>query len=122
MKKTILFTFIINIILIFSTCLAAKNKSPITCESSRMSKTILIKQNSITFYNHTDYNDGRAIASIERIRTKRTGKGFSKYTEFEGKRYIIHIQNEKQLNEIDDYIVIKNKKGHKITYPLSCSS
>lgn len=33
--------------------------------------------------------------------------------------YKLHIASNK-FSELDDYIVVHNSKGHKITYPLKC--
>lgn len=43
-----------------------------------------------------------------------------KYTE-NNLDYKIYIKNS-SFNEVNDYMTIKNEKGHKITYSLECSS
>lgn len=38
-----------------------------------------------------------------------------------GLRYVVHVENIKVPNEVDDYIIIENDKQHRITYALKCN-
>lgn len=38
-----------------------------------------------------------------------------------GKKYRIFIKDIDNLSEVEDYIEIKNKKGHSITFSLKCN-
>lgn len=40
--------------------------------------------------------------------------------EIDGLKYKVHIENTKAFTEVDDYIVIENSEGHRITYALEC--
>ena len=40
--------------------------------------------------------------------------------EFNNLKYTFVLSNTNNFSELDDYVVIENDRGHKITYPLSC--
>ena len=37
-----------------------------------------------------------------------------------GNKQLIHIEDIQNFSEVDDYIVLENNKGYRITYPLKC--
>ncbi|MBT5094565.1 MAG: hypothetical protein HOM21_10000, partial [Halobacteriovoraceae bacterium] len=59
--------------------------------------------------------------SVSNIRTRFEGQGYTKIVKFEGQKHMIHIENKGSFSEVDDYLLIRSKKGHEMTYPLSCN-
>ncbi len=114
MKKTIQFTIIT--LLFF---LQAKAFAGVTCHTPRLSKAFQIGKTSIAFYQ-ADVSRGRELASTIPARTRFTNTGFTKVITHEGKKYTLHIEDKNNFSELEDYLVIKNNKGHEITYPLTC--
>lgn len=114
MKKTIQFTIIT--LLFF---LQAKAFASITCHTPRLSKAFQIEKTSVAFYQ-ADVVRGREIASTIHARTRFTHNGFTKVIKHEGKKYILHIEDKNNFSEVNDYLVIKNNRGHEMTYPLNC--
>lgn len=121
MKKLIFIKLIISAVFMLSIHCSLASET-IKCHTPRMSKGFVIKDNSITFYSDGEYGSGRALASISKIRTKREMRGFTKVTNFEGHKYIIHISDLENFSDVNDYVVIKSRNGHNITYPIVCKS
>lgn len=120
MKKTITITTLLSALMLLVFSQTAWSNEGIRCHNPTMSKEFEIKNNSITFFTVDEYDQGRTIASLSNIRTKKEAKGFTKVVKFEGNRYLIHIADTENYSEINDYMVIKSQKGHNITYPLIC--
>lgn len=113
-------TFITFIILGLTTQAMAAN---IVCSSPRLKKALKISNSRIAFLEESQL-DGRQVASsaIKGVRTRNTAKGFDKIVHYEGHKHTIHIEDKNEFNELNDYIVIKSREGHEITYPLSCET
>ena len=91
---------------------------PFECSAANGAKVIKIYQSTMAFSN--GYERGRAIASALPTRTQKTISGFTKFTNFEGLNYKLHIENIDSLSDVDDYLTIKNQNGHEMTYPITC--
>lgn len=98
---------------------AASSFASITCHTPRLSKAFKIENQSIAFYQN-DVAQGRKLASKTSVTTRKSQNGFVKTMKFEGQDYMIHIQDKNNLSDINDYLVIKSREGHEMTYPLSC--
>lgn len=114
MKKAIQFTLLT--ILFF---IQAKSFASITCHTPRLSKAFQINSTSVAFYQN-DVAHSREIASTIPARTRFTGQGFTKVIINGGNKYTLHIENKNSFSEVDDYLTIKNDKGHEMTYPITC--
>ena len=108
----------LSLLLLFTTNLMA-NKKSLFCSSKRLMKSFNIKNHSVSFQSLNQWN-GRAIASVENVRTKRSGNSMTKILKFEGHKYYFHISDLNNFSDVEDYIAIKSRKGHQIMYPLSC--
>ena len=117
MKTTL---FLIFLLTAFTTAFAYEFK-PIKCESPRLSKSMVIRNNSVTFINKNDDTYNRAIASIAPARTQVIGKGFNQVLLHDNKKFHIHVSDVTNFNEVNDYIEIKTMEGHNIMYPISCT-
>lgn len=106
--------------LVLGLLISTSSFASIECHTPRMNKTFKIEDNRITFFNDQEVNGGREVASVAGVRTKRTAKGFTKILSFEGRKHTIHIDDSSKFSDVDDYMVVKNKRGHEMTYPLSC--
>ena len=95
-------------------------QASIICSTPRMSKAFEIKDEKITFIESNSKESSRRIASINMIRTKYNGSGFTKILNFEGQKHTIHISDKNKFSELEDYLLIKSRKGHEMTYPLTC--
>lgn len=89
--------------------------SQIKCTSERLGQTFQIEKTTVTF---TD-NDGRSLASVG-TRTKMRGYSVDKILSYNNKRMTIHVDNKTSFSPLNDYVVLKNSRGHEITYPLDC--
>ena len=90
------------------------------CTSERLNKMFVIKGHSVAFFENVDEGVGRAVASVQLVRTRRRGNSITKIAKFEGKKFYIHIENTSAPTQIDDYVAIKSNKGHEIIYPIDC--
>ena len=97
--------------------------SSIVCSSPRLKKALKISNTRVAFLEEGQL-DGRQLASsaVKGVRTRNTAKGFDKIVHYEGHKHTIHIEDKSNLNELNDYIVIKSREGHEITYPLDCEN
>lgn len=66
-----------------------------------------------------EYNFG-----LKEFATHNVNKAKTIHKEFdnEGIHYVVHIDNTKKFNEVDDYISMENDRGHRMTYALTCRS
>lgn len=111
--KTLLLT---SLLLISFNSMAA-----IVCHTPRMNKNFEIKDNRISFFKDEKELKNRDIASLV-SRNKNEVKGMTKIVEFENQKHTIHIEDVNSFSDINDYIVIKNKTGHEVIYPLTCNN
>lgn len=105
-------TLILTLTLLTSVSSFASVKE-IICSTPRMDKVFTIKNSKIVM-------QGRDLASVEGVRTKNMGEGFTKYFNYEGNKHKLHINSRTSFSDFNDYISIRNNKGHEITYPLTC--
>ena len=91
----------------------------IVCHTPRSNKIFEIKDTRVTFFNEFDTTAKRELASIV-SRTKSDEKGMTKIVDFENQKHTIHIADAAHFSDSEDYIIIKAKSGHEVTYPLSC--
>ncbi len=91
----------------------------IVCHTPRSNKVFEIKDTRVTFFNEFDSAAKRELASVV-ARSKSNDLGVTKIVEFENQKHTIHIADAAHFSDVDDYIVIKAKSGHEVTYPLSC--
>ena len=116
MKKNII---LLVLCLAFSFSFGLEASERFSCTTPRLSKAFVVGPTGIAFFNPFE-KQGRKIASTINARTKLIGKGFSKILFVSGEKHIVHINDKQNLNELDDYLIIKSNKGHEITYPLDC--
>ena len=114
MKTKILKAMVLGLI---STPLMA---AQISCETPRGSKQFTIKKSGSVSMKSPFESKGREIASSAAVRTRFQGKGFTKILFVDGEKYILHIDNKNEFSSLDDYLVIRGKSGHEMTYPLDC--
>lgn len=65
---------------------------------------------------------GRFPAETIAQRTKQVGNSITKVFFLAGEKHTIHLENKNQYSEFDDFINIKTRKGHEITFPLHCKA
>ena len=94
----------------------------IVCHTAGMTKVFVIKDNRVSFFNPLEkIGNSRTVASVLGVRTKLKGQGFTKITYMNNNKYMIHVENKKQFSNINDYLTIRTRKGHQMTYHLECS-
>ncbi len=96
-------------------------QASIVCHTPRSNKIFEIKDTKVTFFNEFDMSAKRELASVI-SRTKSSEKGITKIVNFENQKHTIHIENASNFSDTEDYIIIKAKSGHEMTYPLSCQN
>lgn len=95
--------------------------SAVICQTPRKSRSILIENGQISFLRNGEIS-ARNVASLKNSSNFSLPKKFKKSIRSEGSVYTIYINNTKSFSEVDDYVTIKNNKGHEITYSLNCSN
>lgn len=91
----------------------------IVCHTPRSNKIFEIKETKVTFFNEFDLSAKRELASVI-SRSRSNENGMTKIVDFENQKHTIHIANASHFSDSDDYIIIKAKSGHEVTYPISC--
>lgn len=94
-------------------------QASILCHTPRSNKIFEIKDAKVTFFNEFDTTAHRELASVV-SRNRSNDKGLTKVVEFENQKHTIHIADAAHFSDVDDYIIIKAKSGHEVTYPISC--
>ncbi|RPJ74985.1 MAG: hypothetical protein EHM20_09700 [Alphaproteobacteria bacterium] len=110
-------TLFITIIAVMS----FSTQASIVCHTPRSNKVFEIKDTKVTFFNEFDTTAKRELASVA-ARSKSSEKGVTKIVNFENQKHTIHIENASNFSDAEDYIIIKAKSGHEVTYPLSCQN
>lgn len=108
-----------KIALVLGLLFSASTLASIECHTPRMNKTFKIEDNRVTFFNDESLESGRGVASVG-ARTRNTANGFTKLLNFQGRKHTIHIDDRNSFSDVNDYIIVRNNKGHEMTYPLSC--
>jgi len=106
--------------IIFFFLVAAPLWASITCTTPRESKVLVIKKESVSLSKPYLDESSRSVASTSVIRTKLLGKGFTKVLFVDGNKHTIHIEDQASFSDVNDYLVIRSKMGHEMTYPLNC--
>lgn len=86
----------------------------ITCSTPRGHQAYTILNGSI------EVQEGREIASISAMRTKKIGNGLMKIVQYQGNKITLRIGDVKNFDEMNDFVNIRSTLGHEITYPLTC--
>lgn len=97
------------------------SQASIVCHTPRSNKVFEIKDTKITFFSEFDSSAKRELASVP-SRTKSNEAGVTKIVNFENQKHTIHIGDTANFSDTEDYIIIKAKSGHEVTYPLSCQN
>ena len=103
---------------------SAMKPANINCQTAFGESTFTISKAKVAFHNDRELGRTRNISSlksIKKVRTHKTFTGFTKVLYKNGNKHKIHINNTKSFNDSSDYMTIVSPKGHKMTYPLSCS-
>ena len=101
------------------TVMSFGTKASILCHTPRSNKIFEIKDSRVTFFNEFDTAAKRELASIV-SRSRSSEAGMTKVVEFENQKHTIHITDTAHFSDVNDYIIIKAKSGHEVTYPLTC--
>ncbi len=109
----------ISTLLLVTAIMATSVQASIYCHTPRSNKIFEIKDKRVTFFNEFDTSASRELASLP-SRTRSNEKGLTRIVEFENQKHTIHIEDTTQFSDINDYIIIRAKSGHEVTYPLSC--
>ena len=89
----------------------------ITCETPRKYHRLVIRKKSVSIM----IPKARRVASELHARTKLQGNGITKIVYLDGKKFTVHINDKDNFSESKDYLVIRSRDRHEITYPLSCT-
>lgn len=109
--KALLSTFILLV--------SFNTEASILCHTPRMNKIFEVADKKITFFNEYEKSARREVASVA-TRNKPEAKGLTKIVDFENQKHTIHISDVQNFSDVEDYIIIKSKSGHEVTYPLTC--
>ncbi|MEC7277642.1 MAG: hypothetical protein VXV96_15080 [Bdellovibrionota bacterium] len=92
----------------------------ITCQTPRGAKVLDIKSQSVAIKQPFRIDSTRAVASLNKVRTKILGNGFTKVLFHKGEKHIIHVSDKENFSNLDDYLIVRSAEGHEMTYPLEC--
>lgn len=99
--------------------LAAKKKV-VFCHTPRFFKSFVLSKDKVVFLKKSQNTKRREVASVPTMKNKKILNGFIKEVSFEGSKYKIAIKDKKNFSGLDDHLSIRNRKGHEMTYSLSC--
>lgn len=108
-----------SLVFTFFALLAFNTEASILCHTPRMNKIFEVSDKKITFFNEFDSLAKRELASVS-SRTKSEHMGVTKIVDFENQKHTIHISDMNNFSDVNDYIIIKSRTGHEVTYPLTC--
>jgi hypothetical protein len=109
MKKTLLATLLMTASLSY----AAPAPIKVKCSTPRSNVVIKINGNNLSL-------DGRFPAETVAQRTKINGSAITKIFFVGGEKHTIHLNDKNNFNELEDFVNIKSRKGHEMTFPLNC--
>ena len=108
-----------TLVMTFFALLTFNTEASVLCHTPRMNKIFEVSDKKVTFFNEFDSKAKRELASVA-SRSKANDMGVTKVVEFENQKHTIHIANMNSFSDVNDYIIIKSRTGHEVTYPLSC--
>lgn len=108
--------------ILFLNASAKASEDKITCSIPRMERDVIIEKAKLVWVDPDQPESKREIASVDSfsVRTKTFHRGMEKIMMKNGEKYTIHIEDVSNMNEVDDYILIRSKEGHEMTYPILC--
>ncbi|MBL7664783.1 MAG: hypothetical protein JNM93_06585 [Bacteriovoracaceae bacterium] len=90
------------------------------CHTPNEEKIFTIDSDKVTFHHVELFKNSREVSSTVDVTTLNSHTGFTKVMYVNGYKHRIHINDLKNMNEVDDYISIISPKGHTMTYPITC--
>ena len=106
-------------ILLLLTLITFDTEASVLCHTPRLNKIFEVNDKKVTFFNEFDSRAKRQIASVPSC-TKNSEGGMTRVVDFENQKHIIHISDVNNFSDVNDYIIIKSRTGHEVTYPLTC--
>ncbi|MCB9090977.1 MAG: hypothetical protein H6621_11965 [Halobacteriovoraceae bacterium] len=90
------------------------------CHTFYNEMSVIVEGNQVALhkYNSSD----REVASTQKAKTIKKPSGLSKTFYQDGLKHKLSIKNTESFNDVDDCLVVTNKDGHKMSYPLICES
>lgn len=123
LERDTLQLFIGSLVALFVVALLQSNAhaaiKKINCQTAFGEKSFTIQKSTIAFYKEQE--SGRSISSVLETQTQRTYRGFRKILYINGNKHLITIKDVNKFDNSEDYMAITSPRGHKMTYPLSCS-
>jgi hypothetical protein len=108
-----------SFVITFITLLAFNTEASVLCHTPRMNKIFEVSDSKVTFFNEFDSHAKRELASLT-SRTKLDSAGVTKIVEFENQKHTIHITDMNNFSDVNDYIIVRSRAGHEVTYPITC--
>ena len=108
-----------TLVLTFLALISFNTEASILCHTPRMNKIFEVNEKKITFFSEFDSHAKRELASVS-SRSKTVNLGITKIVDFENQKHTIHIANVNNFSDVNDYIIIKARTGHEVTYPITC--
>lgn len=122
MKKTAIFLSLMTLILTGHSANASVKANNFNCHSPNDKYVFDITPETLTMIDEDIKESGafRKLASSYNVKTTLVGNGIIKNTFIEGKQFIIGIKDQENPSDLSDYLIIRNKEGHEIMYPITC--
>ena len=112
--------FLSALVVLIFTSLMSTAQAAVSCETNFGEKAFVIERNSVAFIQTKEI--GRKISSVLGAVTKKSHKGFKKIIYKDGYKHLIHIEDQSNFSSDNDFLAVTSPKGHKMTFPLNCSS
>jgi hypothetical protein len=110
--------------LIYSVCILMSaslwaNNVDITCKTSR-GRVLHISDQGIKITESHEVGIGRQTASIQNVKTRKSGTAITSVMKYNNHKCTVHIDNQNEFSPTEDYLLVKNNDGHEMIYPLHC--
>ncbi|MBC7713216.1 MAG: hypothetical protein H7177_07750 [Rhizobacter sp.] len=108
-----------SLVITFLALLTFNASASVLCHTPRMNKVFEVSDKKITFFNEFDTHAKRELASVI-AKNKSEAQGITKVVDFENQKHTIHITDMNNFSDVNDYIIVKSREGHEMTYPITC--
>jgi hypothetical protein len=114
----------LGLLIIIHTLNANAAVQKISCQTAYGEKVFTIEEEKVAFHREDELGNSRSISSVgaSSVRTHRKNNGFSKSLYIDGNKILINVHDINHFSDVDDYLSVTSPKGHRMTYPLTCSS
>ncbi len=122
MKKTFTILSLVTLFFLAGKANASIKVKNFNCHTPNEKYIFDVTPETLTMIDEENKESGtyRKLASNYNVKTTLVGNGIVKNTVIEGRQFVVGIKDLENPSDLSDYLIIRNKEGHEIMYPLSC--